>query len=258
MNMASISNAREAMSRVSEKARLGRRSASIQARRSYGPLRILIVDDEPNVRLSFRIALESARYTVAEAEDGEDAVDLLRREAFDLVLLDLRMPLLDGIETLHCLRAEAIEVPVVIVSAHGDAPLIARALRLGAVDFISKPVTPATLRRRMQGVLDRRCVPSAIRPIAASRMGDGPLADVLARTKRARDLGVVGEARIVLSESNSEAKSDAEARYLSGVFSQLRGDDDAAVAEFRAALAIDPNFAPARRRLAEYGHRSPS
>jgi DNA-binding NtrC family response regulator len=107
----------------------------------------LIVDDEPNVRLVFRTALESAGYQVQEARDGDAALELIRRGDFSLVLLDLRMPQRDGLETLRQLREEGMGVPVVVVTAHGSLPDVVAAMRLGAVDFIPKPLSPETLRR---------------------------------------------------------------------------------------------------------------
>ena len=113
--------------------------------------RILIVDDEPNVRLVFRTALEAAGYAVSEAADGAAALDSVHRDRADLVLLDLRMPGLGGMEVLRRLRDAGNDVPVVIVTAHGSIPDVVAAMRLGAVDFLPKPVTPAGIRE----VVDR-------------------------------------------------------------------------------------------------------
>jgi DNA-binding NtrC family response regulator len=109
--------------------------------------RILIVDDEPNLRLVFRTALESAGYAVFEARDGQEALELIHGDSFGLVLLDLRMSGTDGMETLRLLRSEGAGVPVVVVSAHGSIPDVVAAMRLGAIDFIPKPLAPETLRR---------------------------------------------------------------------------------------------------------------
>jgi DNA-binding NtrC family response regulator len=109
--------------------------------------RILIVDDEPNVRLVFRTALESAGFAVTEARDGQEALRLIQGDKFGLVLLDLRMPGTDGMATLHLLRNKGIGVPVVVVSAHGSIPDVVAAMRLGVIDFIPKPLAPETLRR---------------------------------------------------------------------------------------------------------------
>ena len=113
--------------------------------------RILIVDDEPNVRLVFRTALEATGYVVTEAADGDAALAQLRKLPIDLVLLDLKMPVVDGMETLRLLRDAGDETPVVVVTAHGSVPDAVAAMKLGAVDFLPKPVSPVTLRAVVAG-----------------------------------------------------------------------------------------------------------
>jgi CheY-like chemotaxis protein len=108
--------------------------------------RILIIDDEPNVRMVFRTALESAGHEVAEAAEGATALSLVRKESFDLILLDLKMPVTDGIETLKRLRETGDQTPVVVVTAHGGISEAVTAVKLGAVDFLPKPVSPTSLR----------------------------------------------------------------------------------------------------------------
>src|SRR5438270_3049809 len=101
------------------------------------PSRILIVDDEPNVRLMFRTTLASTGAEIAVADDGEAALERLEGSPFDLVLLDLKMPGLGGMETLRRLRDAGDDTPVVIVTAHGDVPHAVEAMKLGAIDFLS-------------------------------------------------------------------------------------------------------------------------
>src|SRR3954470_9520448 len=98
--------------------------------------RILIVDDEPNVRLVFHTTLEASGYTVTEAEDGEKALVWSGNTPFDLVLLDLKMPNIDGMEVLESLRETGNDVPVVIITAHGNVPHAVHAMKLGAIDFL--------------------------------------------------------------------------------------------------------------------------
>lgn len=117
--------------------------------------RILVVDDEPNLRLMFRSALESAGHAVAEAADGRQALRMIEASPADLVLLDLQMPEMDGMATLRRLREAGQNVPVVIVTAHGSIPDVVAAMRLGAIDFLGKPVTPPALRRAVAEVLER-------------------------------------------------------------------------------------------------------
>src|SRR5262245_23384419 len=100
--------------------------------------RILIVEDEPNVRMVFSTALVSDEYTISVAEDGETALRWLASRPYDLVLLDLRMPGIDGIEVLSRLRTSGNDVPVVIVSAYDSIPNVVQTIRLGAFDFLPK------------------------------------------------------------------------------------------------------------------------
>jgi DNA-binding response OmpR family regulator len=116
------------------------------------PKRILIVDDEPNVRLVFRTALETTGYLVTEAADGDAALKQLRKLPTDLILLDLKMPVVDGMETLQRLRDAGDKTPVVVITAHGSVPDAVAVMKLGAVDFLPKPVSPATLRAVVSGV----------------------------------------------------------------------------------------------------------
>ena len=127
---------------------------------------ILIVDDEPNVRLVFRTALESAGYVLSMAEDGRGRAWMSwGGRTADLVLLDLQMPGMDGMETLRRLREAGDEVPVVIVTAHGSVPDAVEAMKLGAIDFLSKPLSPDTLRAVVAEVLAAaRRVTSGMRP----------------------------------------------------------------------------------------------
>jgi DNA-binding NtrC family response regulator len=183
--------------------------------------RILIVDDEPNVRLMLRIALEAARYEVIEAEDGAAALARLRKDpqACDLVVLDLLMPRMDGMELLRQLRASGLVVPVVILTAHGSIPEAVEAMKLGAIDFLTKPITPETLRRVVAEVIARHtAAPQAEAP--APPLASAPpersreIAFDLARAKRALNRGQFKEAESLLRELISIAPGSTEAHEL--------------------------------------------
>src|SRR5271165_5776052 len=103
---------------------------------------VLIVDDEPSIRLMFRTALQSAGYDAVEAGDGPAALAQLHESSPDVVLLDLKMPGMDGMETLRQMRERGDDTAVVIVTAHGSIADAVAAMKLGAVDFLTKPVTP--------------------------------------------------------------------------------------------------------------------
>ena len=120
-----------------------------------GAALVLIVDDEPSIRLMFRTALQAAGYDTAEAGDGPTALARLRESSPDVMLLDLKMPGMDGMETLRRMREAGDDTAVVIVTAHGSIPDAVAAMKLGAVDFLTKPVTPEGLRKVVSEVVLR-------------------------------------------------------------------------------------------------------
>jgi DNA-binding NtrC family response regulator len=168
--------------------------------------RILIVDDEPNVRLMLETTLASVGYEVTEACDGQAALDRLSDSENnpDLVLLDLLMPRMDGMELLRRLRAKGNVIPVVILTAHGSIPEAVEAMKLGAIDFLTKPTTPDALRRVVAEVIERHAVPSApVRPaetITKSSDRSKQIAFDLVRAKRAINRGRFSEAEVLLRE----------------------------------------------------------
>ncbi len=102
--------------------------------------RLLVVDDEPSFRALLRDILEGAGHGVTEARDGAEALAFLERTSFDLVLTDRRMPVVDGLELLRRVRARTSPPPVVVLTAHGSIPEAVEAVRLGAADYITKPL----------------------------------------------------------------------------------------------------------------------
>jgi DNA-binding response OmpR family regulator len=189
---------------------------------------ILIVDDEPNVRLMLSTALQSVGYQVIEAEDGERALARLEEpeSTIQLVLLDLQMPRMDGMELLARLRALGNIVPVVILTAHGSIPEAVTAMKLGAIDFLTKPIRPEALRRAVAEVIERHATTppplgraEAIQP-PADRSKE--LAFDLARAKRALNRGQFSEAEAVLRQFRAGDPGSAEVALLLERLDRLR------------------------------------
>lgn len=103
------------------------------------PNRILVVDDSPVNRRLLRDMLEVSDYQVEEAEDGEAALEVFSKQEFHLVISDVRMPRMNGIELLERIRVQKPRVPVIIVTAFADVETAVEALRLGATNFVQKP-----------------------------------------------------------------------------------------------------------------------
>ena len=108
---------------------------------------ILLVEDDAAVRLSFQSYLEDSGYRVLPAGDGEQGIGLFRQHHPDLCITDLRMPKMDGLEVLRLIRQEAPDLPVIVVSGAGTLADSVEALRLGAWDYLIKPVSDLTMIR---------------------------------------------------------------------------------------------------------------
>ena len=123
--------------------------------------RVLVVDDEENIRQMSRLTLESAGYEVGEAASGMECFAILGGDpAWDVVLLDQKMPVLMGTDVLRRLKVLIPQARVIIMTAFASVELAVEAMKLGAVDFVRKPMTPEILRNAVAGAL------------AASRMQD--------------------------------------------------------------------------------------
>src|SRR6185503_4527174 len=102
---------------------------------------ILIVDDEAGVRAALAGILSDEGYGVEAVETGEDCLAALEARRYDLLLLDVWLPGMDGLQTLEKLRALDAEVPVVVISGHGNIETAVKAVRMGAQDFVEKPLS---------------------------------------------------------------------------------------------------------------------
>jgi len=117
--------------------------------------KILVIDDEAGVRDLVCDALSMSEFSSAQANDGLEALSLLRREKFDLLILDINMPKLDGLALLEKLRNEGASIPVLMLSARADKADINQGLRLGADDYLTKPFSIEELVLRVKAFLRR-------------------------------------------------------------------------------------------------------
>ena len=129
------------------------------------PLRLLIVDDEPPIRRFLRTALAAQHYRIEEAEDGETALEFLKRNPVDLIVLDLGLPGMDGLEVVRRLRQEGSAIPIVILSSRDDEAGKVAALDLGADDYVSKPFGMEELSARIRAALRHRLQQEGEKPV---------------------------------------------------------------------------------------------
>jgi DNA-binding SARP family transcriptional activator len=138
---------------------LYRRILSESSSRTRTGPSVLVVEDEIVTREHLVAVLTGAGYEVVAAEDGADALLLMSRRPFDLILSDIVMPLLDGFKLLEVVRDKRIETPVVFVTGRTGSASEATALQLGAADYITKPINREVLLRRLANALRARAEP---------------------------------------------------------------------------------------------------
>ena len=118
-------------------------------------MRILIIDDEPELRQQIAASLRQERYTVETAGDGDEALERIFAEPYDLLILDIMLPVRDGFTILGQLREEGIATPVLMLTARGEVENRVKGLDLGADDYLHKPFSMAELLARIRALLRR-------------------------------------------------------------------------------------------------------
>jgi adenylate cyclase len=122
------------------------------------PARLLVIDDNKVNRLILSRSLELQGHIVETAENGADGLDKLRSQAFDLVLLDIEMPVMDGFQVLEaCLKdVDLRQIPIIMTSAMDELDAVVKCVELGAEDYLTKPVNPILLRARVSASLEKK------------------------------------------------------------------------------------------------------
>src|SRR5712691_1911041 len=165
-----------------------------------GAMRVLVAEDETIIRLDLRSLLESRGFEVcAEARDGEQAVELARSERPDLAIMDVKMPVLDGIEAARRILEER-PIPIVMLTAYGQDELVARAVEVGVFGYLVKPFREQDLLPAIHTARARHEEMAAVREEAES------LADALAARKS------IERAKGLLMEKEGLTEDEAFAR----------------------------------------------
>jgi DNA-binding response OmpR family regulator len=214
--------------------------------------KILIVDDEPNVRLSYRMALEAEGYVIKEAHCGARALDELATGGFDLAILDMRMPEMDGLDLLAEMRNRGFTTPSVIITAFGDVPHAVRAMKLGAIDFLKKPITPEALRNIVTDVVSRH--QTGATPASPPR---DDFHDHIVTAQRLLNLQDFPRAKKHLIRALELNDKSPEAFNLTGVLFEMQEDYERAKKYYGQAIKLNKHYEPAQqnmRRIFELFH----
>ena len=204
---------------------------------------VLVVDDEPKIVQLTRDYLEHAGFRVASASDGKEALASFRRDAPDLVVLDLGLPTLDGLDVARAIRKSS-NVPIVMLTGRGDEADRVAGLELGADDYVTKPFSPKELVARVRAVLRRSEMAAA--PADLVRAGDVTL-DVPRLSVRVKDRAVdltPTEFQLLLALARSPGRVFTRAQLLDALhgvaFESYESAIDAPVKNIRRKLEADP------------------
>lgn len=201
--------------------------------------RVLIVDDERNIRLTLKGALEAIGLEVDAVFQGEEAFEKLNERTYDAMILDLRLPGMDGISVLREVSRRHAGTKVIIVTAYGTVDAVVEAMKLGAVDFLQKPFEPTEVREIMGRVL---ALPEG-----------GPTSftyeDYLDRGRKSIAARKYSAAFVYVHKALFVNAGRPEAFNLLGGLYEVRDQRKEAITNYRVAREIDPTYAPARLNL---------
>ncbi|HHY92477.1 MAG TPA: response regulator [Firmicutes bacterium] len=204
------------------------------------PAKILIIDDEKNIRLTLSACLEGTDYEVETAISGEHGLEKFGAGRFDLVLLDMKLPGMDGMEVLRRLKARDPSVKVIMMTAYATIETAVEAMKLGAVDYLKKPFTPEEIRLLVGQVLEREQL---------SEEEARNFASALSYAKACITRQELDKAAEYLHKAVSLDPTQPEPFNLLGVYMELKGNISEAQRLYRAALALDPSYEPADSNL---------
>ena len=206
---------------------------------------VLVVDDEKNIRFTVVHALKSDSIVVESASNGVEGLQKFRQGSYDLLLIDLRMPGMTGLEMLREIRKlGAQSPPAVIITAYGVPEQLLEAASLGAIDYIRKPFSIRTIRSLVDEIFERTGLPS----MPAEESGNA----YLALGKRELMQGSFKEADSMLRNALRIDPWCAEGYVLLGICALLNesGGREEPITHFRQALNIDPTNKTASEYLA--------
>ena len=202
--------------------------------------KILIVDDESNIRLGLNKCLAKEGYYIEEDSNGEEALQLIYNKKYDLILMDVQMPELNGFDVLKRIRKFGNSTRVIMMTAFGTVEMAVDSMKIGAVDFLSKPFTISKVRDVVKEVLDK--------DMNILRVDK----DISRYIEEARDAIFnkdYDKAKFCLKEALVNDSSSAEIQNLLGVIEEKTGDRQLAQKYYRAALSLDPTYEPADNNL---------
>jgi DNA-binding NtrC family response regulator len=172
---------------------------------------ILIIDDEKSIRGTLKEILEYEKYKVDEAEDGIKGLSLLTKNKYDMVLCDIKMPKMDGMEVLTAIREKGIDSPVVMISGHGNVETAVESLKNGAFDFIQKPLDLNRVLVTIRNAMDQSSLVEETK-VLKRKINKKLSADIVGESQAIMDIKEMiekvapSDARVLITGGNGSGK----------------------------------------------------
>jgi DNA-binding response OmpR family regulator len=195
---------------------------------------VLIVEDERYIRVTLAFALEKLNVALDTAADGEEALQKLAARPYTVMLLDLRMPGIDGMEVLRRVPEIRPGLKVIIITAYGSVEAAVEAMKLGAVDFLQKPFDPDEVRELVSSLLKQ-----------ATQGYENYLELAYQRINSSK----FDAARVYAHKAISLEPDRPEAFNILGGLDEARGNRLEAEKNYRVALTLNPSYVPAQKNL---------
>jgi len=210
--------------------------------------KVLIIDDEKNIRLTLSQVIESTGAKTETAVNGEEGLEKMANEKFDIILLDIKMPGIDGMEVLRRIREMKSEARVVMITAHGTIDNAVEAMKLGAIDFIQKPFSPNEIRDIVEKISQREVIEEKEADTYEELIQLGKKAITDRDFVKAIDL---------IGKAIGKDPTKAEPLNLLGILFEMQGDTSNARKHYLAATNLDPTDESARNNLQRITSWSP-
>lgn len=203
---------------------------------------VLVIDDEKNIRMTLEKALQGAGYDVETAINGENGLEKMEEEQFPVMLLDMKLPGINGMEVLREIKDMDYKTRVIMITGYGSIDTAVEAMKLGAVDYLRKPFKPAEILELVENVFARF-------ELEQKEPGTDNFEDYLNLAKSEINHRNFDRAVELLQEATSLNTEKPEPFNLLGVIYELKSDHPRAMKMYRTALSLDPTYKPADDNL---------